>query len=327
MSKRFVRTVLAAVVALAGPAAAAQADSSIVYVGGDGNVWLANGHLTRTHRVTHNGARGYGGYFSTSEADNGTIVAERDPSIANSSAEIIRVNTHGQVLSSYSAAMPSTQWGASSPPIGVQVSPNGQKVSFYYTYQTQVCLDFCTTDSILQTVVSDSNQFKLGRLPEVGGTTTWMGNGRLLILNDGPLQYYDLAAKTTADWFSVSNVLNNPSLTFAYANQISADGHWLAVEFHDNANGSDGLLLFTVTNAYGGTPPGYKLAPCAFISPTAGAVPSNVSWSPDDRELAFQFAGRLGIFTIPTNSACTNGGLRESRFKAASPFWSAATYR
>jgi hypothetical protein len=327
--------VVAALVA-SGICASTALGDSIVYVGSDGNVWMVHPNGHGRLRVTHDGSPARGGltatYSSPSETAAGTIVVEKNRDFVSSTADIVRMNRQGRVLSSYRVKEPTTTSQPSSPPYDLRVSPDGRTVTWWYFYNTQVCLSFCQNLLVSLSQVSASN--RLTPDPNPGSDEThpvWMGNGRILSVNSGALStsptldYFDRGRRKVTSWFSAATVFGASTTTsFQYPHAISPDGSRLAVEVR--AGTGYYIDFFGISNAYHGSPPGAGAANCHYTAP-GRAVPESLSWSPNGHALAFVAGGYLTTITLPTLKSCAGASVQRVLRNVTDPYWTAANIK
>ena len=122
-----VALIFAVLAVFGAPAAGAQA-ASVVYVGADGNVWLASPDGSIRHRVTDNATADLK-YRSPSQMNDGRIVALRKAG-SDAFAYFLR-RTDGDVLTTW--LMPSSGSGLHfAPYTGGQVSPGGGLIVYDY---------------------------------------------------------------------------------------------------------------------------------------------------------------------------------------------------
>ena len=282
----------ASIVALAAIAAPAAADS-IVYVK-DANVWLANADGSSAYQVTLDGTAA-NPYESSSEADDGTIVAIRQ--VPGERRRIYRMTQSGGLLNP-PIDTPAPGTGA----IDARVSPDGRYVAYWFvtTVNDPLC-PFCV-DVSNRALISRSDSFtnadEIGT-PNTGGWPSWDGNTTLVLTNgSGTVWYYTIGMPEAAMWFD-NSVFNDGQFFTLLDGEVSHDGTRFALVRGDN---QETLVTFAMTGAIPAAP-----APmCAFTGPTGKFV--NPTWSTDGLTLAWKEDDGIWEATIPNVGDCTSYG-------------------
>ena len=284
----------AAALACLGAPAAAQADSSIVYVK-DHNVWIAEPDGSRQHQVTSDGSAGWA-YGSPTQADDGTIVARKG-------TDIVRLEQNGTLLSSFDP--PDTKDSAGGAiggtPTSVAVSPDGSKVAYTYSHATcppgaSCGVRYVTLYSYSDRATPEATFGKLFRR-----TPSWVSNNRILAFNgfghqvnlDSPGGYDDdVRWFDDADMFDPSTDLGDGELSRQGDRLVTVRGY--GDEVH--------LMFYAVSgDVRSGTPSGPPAYAC-----NTGYEPTLASptWSPDGKQVAF--AHKEGIEVLPLPSVEPN---------------------
>ena len=268
--------------------------SSIVFVK-DGNVWLAQPDGSGLYQVTLDGTPG-SPYESPSQADDGTIVAQRGSQAA---ARLHRMRQNGQLLNApIGTAAPGTG------PLDPKVSPDGTKVTFWFITVVTPCW-WCVGTAFGQ-LYTYSDRFTD---PSVFGRQdsrlqpSWMGNGRTLGFYGVGASYQDVNAgqNSRTDWFSEMDYIPNPSdWVNLFEGEVSRDGQKLAVVRKNDANG--GTIFLYRTN---GGPPAKPTPVCELNQPVGTFT--DPTWSPDGTKLAWAEGNGIWSATVPPlldSSAC-----------------------
>ena len=280
---------LVAVAAVAAPAAA----DSMVYVK-DANVWLANADGSSPYQVTLDGTAA-NPYESSSEADDGTIVAIRQ--VPGERRRIYRMTQSGGLLNP-PIDTPAPGTGA----IDARVSPDGRYVAYWFvtTVNDPLC-PFCI-DATNRALISRSDSFtnadEIGT-PNTGGWPSWDGNTTLVLTNgSGTVWYYTIGMPEAATWFD-NSVFGDSQFPTLLDGEVSPDGTRFALVRGDN---QETLVTFAMTGAIP-APPTQK---CAFIGPTGKFV--NPTWSTDGLTLAWKEDDGIWEAAIPNVGDCTSYG-------------------
>ena len=282
----------ASIVALAAIAAPAAADS-IVYVK-DANVWLANADGSSPYQVTLDGTAA-SPYESSSEADDGTIVAIRQ--VPGERRRIYRMTQSGGLLNP-PIDTPAPGTGA----IDARVSPDGRYVAYWFvtTVNDPLC-PFCidvTNRALISRSDSFTNADEIGT-PNTGGWPSWDGNTTLVLTNgSGTVWYYTIGMPEAATWFD-NSVFGDGQFFTLLDGEVSHDGTRFALVRGDN---QETIVTFAMTGAIP-APPTQK---CAFIGPTGKFV--NPTWSTDGLTLAWKEDDGIWEAAIPNVGDCTSYG-------------------
>ena len=280
---------LVAVAAVAAPAAA----DSMVYVK-DGNVWLANADGSSPYQVTLDGTAA-NPYESSSEADDGTIVAIRQ--VPGQRRRIYRMTQSGGLLNP-PINTPAPGTGA----IDARVSPDGRYVAYWFvtTVNDPLC-PFCI-DATNRALISRSDSFtnadEIGT-PNTGGWPSWDGNTTLVLTNgSGTVWYYTIGMPEAAMWFD-NSVFGDGQFFTLLDGEVSHDGTRFALVRGDN---QETLVTFAMTGAI----PAAPTPKCAFTGPTGKFV--NPTWSTDGLTLAWKEDDGIWEAAIPNVGDCTSYG-------------------
>ncbi len=246
--------------------AAAQADSIVFIKGGD--VWLTDG--ARVVRVTTDG-----GYESSSQADDGTIVAVKND---NDNRYLIRMNRSGRRLNApVKTVEPDT---TSVGPLNAKVSPDGKLVAYIFRRfdpdPNQAALfRFALSWSDRDT--------KPGDIKSISGqlNPSWIGSSQILLF---PTSGIDdtIVSPTSGDsmrWFQ-------DDATDLGGGEINAAGDRLAAT--DGAT----IRLYSLN----GPPPAAPTARCEIRSPAGGYL--RPTWSPEDNALAWEQADGIHVGSV-----------------------------
>ena len=295
LGRRFMRSLLAVVLAvvglsIAGPAAA----DSLVFIR-DHNVWLANADGSGQYEVTLDGSPD-SPYSSPSQADDGTIVALRTPS--GGRPQIWRMHQNGGLLNA-PINTPAPGTGA----IDARVSPDGRLVAYWFVTEvsTGTCL-FCF-DLSSRALISYSDRFtnpdEVGT-PNTGSLPSWMSNDTLLLSNGNATQwYYKLGMPEGAEWWGDSDNCGScvPAAIVGLTDgEVSRDGGRIALVRGDN----DETIVLYRTN---GAPPAVPTPTCAFTGANGGKF-LGPTWSQDGQTLAWQEGNGIWSAQIPDVSNC-----------------------
>jgi hypothetical protein len=283
----------ASIVAVAAVAAPAAADS-MVYVK-DGNVWLANADGSSPYQVTLDGTAA-NPYESSSEADDGTIVAIRQ--VPGERRRIYRMTQSGGLLNP-PIDTPAPGTGA----IDARVSPDGRYVAYWFvtTVNDPLC-SFCvdvTNRALISRSDSFTNADEIGT-PNTGGWPSWDGNTTLVLTNgSGTVWYYTIGMPEAAIWFD-NSVFGDGQFPTLLDGEVSHDGTRFALVRGDN---QETLITFAMTGAI----PAAPTPQCAFTGPTGKFV--NPTWSTDGLTLAWKEDTGIWEDTIPNVGDCTSYGM------------------
>ena len=268
---------VAAWVAVGAAAAAPAAADSLVFIR-DSNVWLANPDGSGQYQVTLDGTAG-SAYESPSQADDGTIVAVRQP--PGQRTQLFRMSQSGRLLNP-PINTPAPGTGAMHP----KVSPNGALVAYWFEtlVNSPLCV-FCVSLSN-QALLTYSDRFThheaIGT-PNTGGWPSWLGNDTIVLGNgSAELKYYRLGMSAAADWFNESVFIGGGAgLQTLLDAEVAPTGDRLAVV---RGNHQETIRILGMS----GPPPGADPAPlpCLYQNPTGRFV--EPTWSSDGRLLAWQ---------------------------------------
>jgi len=274
-----------ALLAVLAAAPAAHADS-IVYVK-DKDVWIMNPDGSGQYQVTLNGNVGsFGAYHSPSQADDGTIVAERYD-------KLVRMRQNGEVLGEFEPSVVFRD-GIND----VQVSPDGSKI----VYETFFRGDSGCTNNSYGTKYCHGTYITSSAGPQpLGGdefvrAASWMSSSRLLVTVGGDLETFDVGG-SRAGWF------DDPDRTLDDG-AVSRQGDKIAAAA--TGSGTSHVRLYT-TN---GPPPALPTPRCEINEPKGGFF-DEPTWSPAGDALAYvdgdsdpKAAGE-GIWITPVGNMAT----------------------
>jgi hypothetical protein len=265
----------AVLLAMVGPATA-QAESLVYIKGGD--VYLTG--VPGTVRVTADG-----NYESSSQADDGTIVAVQKgvDNDGQTYRYLIRMNRSGKRLNPPAETIDhiSTYSG----PLNAKVSPDGRLVA----YQWLAGGPLLTPGPYFS--ISDSGSSTPKEKYETSrgyNNPNWLDSSRILLFNgSGLIQTYNLAAPKGSrfqDWFTDREA--SPS-----GGEVNAQGDKLV----SSANTTAGLVFYPLP----GPPPTPPVTRC-LINLSGGGV-LRPTWNPDGSELAWQQGDgiHLGVVDLP----------------------------
>lgn len=261
--------------------APAATPGSIVYVKNN-NVWIAPPSGAFQRQVTTNG--GLGAYDSPSQADNGTIVAERGRSI------VIMTQT-GRVLRTWSPGPPVPEgdycvWGI----ISVDVSPDASKIAYEYVWSSSGqygCTNVhTTTEWTSVTSFSRRGTFISRHNP------SWMTNTRFAMGSGSSIDYFTVGG-VIREWWTDDEFeeLDDPEVT------RTGDKIALLWGYGDNTR-----LLLARTN---GGPPAAPSYDCMFPA-TAGPF-EDPTWRPDGAALAWASDDGIYVSAAPNMTTCAGG--------------------
>jgi hypothetical protein len=246
--------------------AAAQADSLVFIKGGD--VWLTDG--ARLARVTTDG-----GYESSSQADDGTIVAVQN---VNGNRYLIRMNRTGKRLNApVTTVTPDT---TSFGPLNAKVSPDGKLVAYVFRRfdpdpNQAALLRFALSYSDRDTKPGDINSISGQDNP------SWIGSSQILLF---PTSGTDDAIVAPTSGFSTRWFQDDA--TDLGGGEINAAGDRLAA--------ADGATIRVYS--LNGPPPAPPAPRCEIRSPAGGYL--RPTWSPEDNALAWQQADGIHVGSI-----------------------------
>ena len=272
-----------AVLLVAALAPATAAADSIVYIK-DGNVWLAAPDGTRQTQITSDG-----GYESPSQADDGTIVAVRKTDENGyHNRRLYRMDRTGHLLNPPVESVPvnaSTYIG----PLGATVSPDGQRVAYFY-------FDNGPFGGGGDPEVSISYSTRNTPIGEIGNpgpymNPNWLDNNTLLLFSP-PGYQYDVHTDVLGSgqdpvWFG------DDSDSIAAGGDVSPDGTRLVA-------GIDAHIHLYQLN---GPPPAAPTPACQFDGP-AGAFHPRPNWSSDGRMLTWAEDDGVHVATVNSLSPC-----------------------
>ena len=251
--------------------AAAQADSLVFVKGGD--VWLTDG--SRLARVTTGG-----GYESSSQADDGTIVAVHNDGDYRS---LIRMSRTGKRLNApvQTVAPDSTQDG----PLNAKVSPDGKLVAYVFRR-----FDPDPNQAkLLRFALSYSDRdTKPGDIKSISGQTnpSWIGSSQILMFPTSGT-FDTIVSPISGDsqaWFSHDAV----SLG---GGEVNAAGNMLAA----TADGGQTIRIYSLN----GPPPAAPTERCII----SGAGPYlRPTWSPEDNALAWEEPDGIHVGRVDVNN-------------------------
>ena len=293
-----------------GPAAATRrALGSIVYVKGF-NVWIARGDGTGQRQLTHDGSRSKG-YFSPSEADNGTIAAARGPLI-------VRLSHNGAVLNRIDPPALKNSAGESmdGPVTQVALSPDGKTVAYSFVRPSCPVGGDCQYRYATGYTAAD-------HLSTAGGSTffhdpSWIGSGRTLQSGGygSQVQLQDVKAAPRY-WFDDRDYAGSNDTDLADG-ELSPDGRQL-VEIRGYGENTSVLWYSVTGNAKSGLPPAVPTPACL-----TGTGPGKTSptWSPDSTALAWGTPDGIWITKDAVHCGAQNAVLKIKG--GATPDWSRA---
>jgi hypothetical protein len=289
-ARRLLGAALAAGLALAALPSAASADS-LVYTR-DNNVWLSNADGSGAYQVTLDGTAA-SPYESPSQADDGTILAMRQP--PGQRTQLFRMTQSGRLLNQ-PINTPAPGTGA----LDAKISPDGQLVAYWFvtTVNDPTCT-FCVSLAS-QALISYSDRFtgpdEVGR-PHTGAEPSWMSNDTLFLSNGSAnTLYYTLGSPEADDWFFDGQLFpaesHQPTLTDG---EVTSDGSAIAIVRGDNQES----LLLASTN---GAPPATPTPRCGITGPANGFA--SPTWSQDGGTLAWQGPDGISTATVAGLSNC-----------------------
>lgn len=293
-SSPIARLALGAAACVALAAAPAGADS-ITFVK-DKNVWVANADGTGAVPLTADGA----GYGSTSQADDGTVVAQRGKQIA-------RIDRQGNMslLDSVTTRMPNAPVGG---PWDPEISPDGTKLAYWVGaygsyYDPASGINFISTGQF--TLWADAHTGDITGMTNWHQTPSWVGDSSGALLWDptatiSPQVNYAQPNQDHNDivpWFR-DRLANNGDEVLRQVGQgeISRSGNRLVAvrsstwvgssELHENGNQ---IVVYDVTAGYDQPP---AMRPCA-IQGQDGTEVDNPQLSPDGNTVLWEEAAGI----------------------------------
>jgi hypothetical protein len=295
MTRRLSAVALAACAALgmaAGPAAA----DSLVFIRAD-NVWLANPDGSGQYQVTLDGTAG-SPYGSPSQADDGTILAIRQP--PGSRNQLWRMSQSGRLLNTPINTPAPGPAGA----LDARLSPNGALVAYWFATTTSdpscpYCVNIANR-ALLSYPDRFTNYDEIGT-PNTGGWPSWVTNDTITIGSGSATQwYYKLGMSEAEQWFALSDLRPGEILSLLDA-EAAPTGDRLAVVRGDN---QETILLGKMNG-----PPPTKPTPVdpdceGYQNPTGKFV--NPTWSSNGQLLAWQEGDGIWAGAIPADlTTCT----------------------
>jgi hypothetical protein len=278
------RLIVAAVMAVPlclalAPAAGA---SSIAFVR-DGDVFLATPDGAREHRVTTGG-----GFSEVTQADDGTIVADR-------SGALHRMDAQGRELN--------PAFTPTGVPLGIKLSPDGTKVAYWNSGGVRF---------------TDSGQHNAGYANVSGTNPNWLSNERVAYPSNSCFYTTGTAQGTGDTWFCDSDTADDGTTWILYAFDVTRAGDRLAVA-RQLYSGGDWQLRYYAMN---GPPPAEPTAKCNLG--TGGAEPLSPSWAPDGSALAYEQPDGVHVQPTPDLETCADPGGEFTIAGGRSPDWGPA---
>ena len=299
-----------AATATAGPAGAAVPQGSILYAKG-GKLWVASADGARKRRVAHTGS-----FENPSQADSGTIVAQRG-------FQLYRLSRRGRLLNKpiTTAFRTNPILPAFQGPLWPEVSPDGTRIAYTYSF-TAAHFDFgcmCTLVSpSFNTAYTWANRFvddpaSAFGLSRMYAQASWIDNRSVVMATPNLFDYggnvFDSVAvdplggaeDSFTRWFSECDPCDSLQTLKLYRvgePEMTRQKDKLVVTSGDLGGMADGsrMLIYRV----GGMPPALPAGPC-HVTGASGRF-SSPTWSPDGRSLAWAdtrgvWVGRLGGIT------------------------------
>ena len=276
-------------------AAAPAAADSIVFIKSS-NVWLANADGTGQYQVTLDGTPS-APYESPSEADDGTILAIRQP--PGQRNQLFRMTQSGGLLNPpFNTPAPGPA-GA----LDAKISPNGQLVAYWFVTAVNdpICA-FCI-QAASQALLSRSDRFtnptEVGT-PNTGIRPSWINNTTVLLSNSNATQWtYTLGTPEGVEWFETNQVGFGFDIKLFDDSEVAPNGSRLVIVRGDNG---ETLFVFPMT----ALPPTVPSNPVCFYEHPTGKFFSP-TWSTTGDRLYWQEGD--GVWSAPiatplTASAC-----------------------
>ena len=293
----------AACLGAAGPAAA----DSLVFIRAN-NVWLSNPDGSGQYQVTLDGTAG-SPYESASQADDGTILAIRQPPGGRN--QLWRMTQSGRLLGAPANTPAPGPAGA----LDARISPNGSLVAYWFV--TTVSDPYCpycvnvSNRALLSYPDRFTNYDEIGT-PNTGGWPSWIGSDTITIGSGSATQwYYKLGMPEAEQWFALSD-LTGEILSLLDA-EAAPTGNRLAVVRGDS---QETILLATMSGPPPIKPTFSGLACDVFEGPTGKFA--DPTWSSDGRLLAWQEDDGIWVRAIPaTLGDCAGYGAPALRIPGA----------
>jgi uncharacterized membrane protein YgcG len=282
---------IAIATALASLLAATSASADSIVYTKDYNVWLINPDGSGEYQVTTDGTSARG-YYSASQADDGTIAAIRDTSPVD---KLVRMRQNGEVLSEFTPEVAAT--GFANGLFDAAISPDGQKIAYRTAWFGDGSCNLGTsggTPCYIFAVSAADGPENLGAQP-FRKEPSWIDNSTLLVETDSSrMATYTLSAdpdqdEDSVDWFGKNfndGGLGDP----VYDGEVSPDGAkiatatWTSTFFPDPpGHHHDSLVLWT-TN---GPPPAAPTPRCRFRG-AAGDYFEDPSWAEDGTAVVWE---------------------------------------
>lgn len=317
-SRTILVALLAAALCAAGatPAVAAKRGGSILYVK-KGKLWVSAPDGKPKQRIRHRGR-----FLNPSQADNGTVVAQRG-------IKLHRMNRRGKRLNK-----PITTAFRTNPvlpdykgPLWPEVSPNGKRIAYTYSWTASRfdpgCYCYRTTPS-LNTAYTSASRFTDDPVAAFGNATmyaraSWIDNRRTLLTTP---ELYDFGGNVL-DTVAVDTVGGGRDSYERWFSQCTGCTDIQTLQLYPLDEGEmtrQGDKLVFTSGELGTKTPGSRLAIYALgVEPPSTAFEdpcwahgefSSPSWSPDGRSLAW--ADRRGVWVAKVGPI-TPGGTCELR--------------
>jgi hypothetical protein len=279
-------------VALALVFAAPAAADSLVFVKSN-NVWLSNADGSGQFQVTFDGTPS-SPYSSPSQADDGTIMAVRQP--PGQRNQLFRMSQAGLLLN------PPINTPAPGPAgaIDAKISPDGTLAAYWFvtTVNDPTCA-FCVNVAS-ETLLTHSDRFtKPDEMPQpnTGIMPSWMSNNMLLLSQGAADQwYYQLGTPEGQQWFDDS-LMTSSNFQTLDDSEAARTGDRVAVVRGNNAE-------TIVILAMNGPPPTAPTPKCELDGATGGKF-FGPTWSQNGQTLAWQEGDGIWSGTIPDLNTCT----------------------